>query len=53
MLRRIPSNRMAEFTIELCDALQSHVEANRDEFVDKVGRNCPWSARLADVVAHQ
>ena len=32
--------------IEVCDASASYVEANRDYFVETVGRYCPWSAQL-------
>jgi hypothetical protein len=37
---------MAEVAIELCDGLPSYVEENVDEFVDTVGRYCPWAAEL-------
>lgn len=37
---------MAEFTIEVCDARPSFVEENVGEFVDNVGRYCPWNAEL-------
>jgi hypothetical protein len=37
---------MAEMTIELCDGLPSHVEADLDYWVDTVGHFCPWSARI-------
>ena len=40
---------MAELTIELCSARPGHVEANVDEWVDVVGRYCPWSAVLVSV----
>ena len=40
---------LADFTIELCDATPSYVEAHRREFVRTVGRFCPWSAQLVDV----
>ena len=40
---------MAEFTIEVCDGRPSFVEENVDEFVDNVGRYCPWSAALVQV----
>jgi hypothetical protein len=40
---------MADFTIELCDALPSYVEENVDEFVGTVGRYCPWHARLVEL----
>jgi hypothetical protein len=44
---------MAAFTIEVCDAEPSYVEANIDEFVDVVGRYCPWSAELVSVVDYR
>lgn len=37
---------MADATIELCDGRPSLVEANLDEWVDVVGRFCPWGAEL-------
>jgi hypothetical protein len=37
---------MAEVAIELCDGLPSYVEENVDEFVERVGRYCPWTAKL-------
>ncbi len=37
---------MAEVTIELCDGTPSYVEAHLDEWIEQVGRYCPWSARL-------
>jgi hypothetical protein len=40
---------MAEVAIELCDALPSYVEENVDEFVERVGRYCPWAARLVEL----
>lgn len=40
---------MAEVTIELCDGLPSHVEADLDYWVDTVKAFCPWSARLVDL----
>lgn len=40
---------MAELTIEVCSAVPSFVEANVDEWVDVVGRYCPWSAVLEGV----
>lgn len=44
---------MAEFTIELCDGLPSHVEENLDYWVDTVGRFCPWSAELVSIKDYQ
>lgn len=40
---------MAEVTIELCDGLPSHVEANLDYWVDTVKRFCPWTARIVEI----
>jgi hypothetical protein len=40
---------MAEVTTEVCDGRPSYVEEHLDEFVDTVGRYCPWSARLVSV----
>lgn len=41
--------QMAEVTIELCDGRPSYVEANIAEFVDRIGRFCPWGATLVDL----
>jgi len=40
---------MAEVAIEFCDALPSYVEENVEEFVGRVGRYCPWSAKLVEL----
>lgn len=40
---------MAEVTIELCDGLPSHVEADLDYWLYTVGTYCPWGAVLIDV----
>src|SRR5215212_9514731 len=40
---------MAEVAIEVCDGLPSYVEENVDEFVEGVGRYCPWAARLVEL----
>jgi hypothetical protein len=40
---------MAQFAIEVCDATPSYVEENVDEFVERVGRYCPWAARLVEL----
>ncbi len=37
---------MADMTIEVCDAEPSYVEENVGEFVDNLGRYCPWDAKL-------
>lgn len=42
--------QMAEITIEVCDGRPSYVQANIREFVDNVGRYCPWSASLVELV---
>jgi hypothetical protein len=39
----------AEVTIELCDGRPSFVQANIGEFVDNVGRYCPWGAVLVEL----
>jgi hypothetical protein len=44
---------MAEITIELCSGLPSHVEENLDYWVDTVGRFCPWSAELVEIVDYR
>jgi hypothetical protein len=40
---------MAEVAIELCDGLPSYIEENVEEFVDRVGRYCPWAAELVEL----
>jgi len=40
---------MAEVAIEVCDALPSYVEENVGEFVERVGRYCPWAAQLVEL----
>jgi hypothetical protein len=37
---------MADQTIELCDGAPSYVEANLTEYVEVIGRYCPWGATL-------
>lgn len=37
---------MADATIELCDGTPSYVEAHLTEYVDVIGRYCPWGAML-------
>ena len=44
---------MAEMTVEVCDGRPSYVEDNVDEFVDNVGRYCPWSAELVSIQDHR
>jgi hypothetical protein len=33
-----------ELSMELCDANPSYVESNLDQWLDQVGRLCPWSS---------
>jgi hypothetical protein len=40
---------MAEFTIEVCSGLPSHVENDIDYWVNTVGRFCPWSAEIVEI----
>ena len=44
---------MAEAAIEVCDATPSYVEANRDYFIEVVGRYCPWSGQLVGLVDYR
>jgi hypothetical protein len=39
----------ADFTIELCSAIPSHINNNRDEWISTVGSWCPWSAVVTTV----
>jgi hypothetical protein len=39
----------SDFTIEVCDALPSYVEADPEGWIASVGRWCPWSAVVAAV----
>jgi hypothetical protein len=40
----------ADFTIELCDAVPSHIENNQVEWFRDVKQYCPWSAKVGAVV---
>jgi len=40
---------MAEVTMELCDGIPSHVEADLNYWVDTVGRFCPWNATIVKI----
>lgn len=40
---------LTELAMELCDGRPSHLERNIDDFVDRIGRYCPWGARLVDL----
>ena len=37
---------IVDATIELCDGSPSYVDANIAEYVDVIGRYCPWGAQL-------
>lgn len=38
---------LAEFSIEVCDGNPRYVEENLDEFVNNVGRFCPWGSKVS------
>ena len=38
---------LAEVSIELCDGVPGMVEANLDDWLESVGRFCPWSSYIA------
>ena len=40
---------MADVTMELCDGIPSHVEADLDYWVNAVGRFCPWNATIVQI----
>jgi len=40
---------MAEVTAEFCDGRPSFVEANLDQWLNDVGRYCPWNAELVEL----
>lgn len=35
--------------VEVCDGRPNYLDEHVDEFVDVVGRYCPWHARLVSV----
>lgn len=39
----------ADAAIELCDGLPSHIEADKDYWLNTVGSYCPWTAVVAAV----
>lgn len=41
--------QIVDAAIELCDGNPRYVEANLSEFVDRIGRYCPWGAKLTAV----
>ena len=44
---------LAEFTIEVCSGLPSHVENDLDYWANTVGRFCPWSAEIVEIVDYR
>ena len=44
-----PVSGFADRSIELCDGLPSHIEADRDYWLETVGSFCPWGAEVAVV----
>jgi hypothetical protein len=44
---------MTEAAIEVCDARPSYIEANLEQWIEKVVRFCPWSARLVSVTDYR
>lgn len=40
---------IVDLAIEICDGAPSYVDANVAEFVDTIGRYCPWGATLVDL----
>ncbi len=39
--------RLAEISMEVCDAWPGYVEANLDRWLSEVGSFCPWSSRVS------
>jgi len=39
----------ADFTIEICDAVPSYIQANKADWLSKNLRWCPWSAKVVSV----
>jgi len=44
---------MADVTIEVCDGAPSYVDEHIDEYVDVVGRYCPWGAEFVGIEDHR
>ena len=44
---------MADLTIEVCDGALGYIEEHLDEFIDEVGRYCPWGAELVGLTDHR
>ena len=38
--------QIVDAAIELCDGRPSYVDAHLADYVDVIGRYCPWGARL-------
>jgi hypothetical protein len=41
--------QIVDIAIELCDGRPSYVDANVAEYVDVIGRYCPWGATLVRI----
>lgn len=41
---------IVDLAIEVCDGRPSYVQEHRDEYVDVIGRYCPWGARLTGLL---
>ena len=46
---RLEDIELADVTMEVCDGRPSYVEENLDDYL-RIGRYCPWSARVISVV---
>lgn len=44
---------IVDTVIELCDGRPSYVDDNIAEFVDVIGRYCPWGAKLVRIEDHR
>ncbi len=44
---------IVDTAIEVCDGRPSYVDANIAEFVDVIGRYCPWGAKLVRLEDHR
>ncbi|MBM3939491.1 MAG: hypothetical protein FJ318_01080 [SAR202 cluster bacterium] len=40
---------IADVTIELCDSSPVYVQEHLDEWIETVGRYCPWGAELVSL----
>lgn len=44
---------IVDATIELCDGNPKYVDENVSEYVDRIGRYCPWGAKLVTLVDYR